>query len=144
LESFTGEFHHTIDAKGRLIVPARVREELVNNELTLTVWTEDCISLWTGEGWSRLKDQLVAQRKGNPNARAAVRQIFSQAFKGEVDKQGRIVLPQHLRDFAGIDKEVVIAGVGDHAEIWSPERYDRTQAAAREQGLDAVFAQLDI
>jgi MraZ protein len=144
LQSFTGEFHHTIDAKGRLIVPARVREELAQNELTLTVWPEGCISLWTGEGWTTLQEQLLTQRRSDPNARAAVRRIFSQAFKDSVDKQGRITVPQHLKDFAGITRDVVIAGVGDHAEIWSPPRYSESQSSADAHGLDTVFAALDI
>ncbi len=144
LESFTGEFRHTIDAKGRLIVPARVREELKDNEVLLTVWPEGCISLWTGDGWERLKDQLLDQRRSVPAARAAVRQIFSQAFKDSVDRQGRITVPQHLREHAGITRDVVIAGVGDHAEIWSPDRYGAIQRQAEEHGLEAVFAELDI
>jgi MraZ protein len=142
--SFTGEFHHTIDAKGRLIVPARLRDELEDNKLTLTVWPEGCISLWSGEGWRTLNEQLLSQRRSNPSARAAVRAVFSQAHSDVVDKQGRISIPQNLRDFAGIARDVVIAGSGDHAEIWSPDQYEQQQQGVDEAGLGALFEDLEI
>ncbi len=142
--SFTGEARHTIDAKGRLIVPARLREELEDNKLTLTVWPEGCISLWSGDNWRALEQQLLSQRRSDPSARAAVRAVFSKAHQDVVDKQGRIQIPQHLREFAGIDREVVISGAGDHAEIWSPERYEEAQSGTDGQAVTEIFENLEI
>lgn len=142
--SFTGEFRHTIDAKGRLIVPSRLRDELEGSKLTLTVWPDRCVSMWSGAGWDRLEEALLNQVRNKPAARAAVRHMFGQAHTDLVDKQGRITVPPNLRDFAGIDKDVVIVGVGDHAELWEPERYETTQREVGEGDLGALFEALDL
>ena len=137
--SFTGTYRHTIDAKGRLIVPSRLRDELESDKVTLTVWTEGCISMWSGSDWDRFRDSLLEQRRSNPNARAVIRQITANAFTDRVDKQGRIGIPQHLRDFAGIDRDVVVIGALDHGEIWSPERWEQEQGKAAQGRLDELF-----
>lgn len=141
---FTGEYRHTIDAKGRLIVPSRLRDQFGENEVVLTIWPEGCISAWAGEGWEKLNEQLQAQRRNNPTTRNVVRQIYTQSHWDKVDKQGRISVPQHLKDFAGVDKEVVIAGVGDHVEIWDPSKYDSNKQQVDQEGLLGLFEVLDI
>lgn len=143
---FTGEFRHTIDAKGRLIVPSRLREEIADEEgVVLTVWPDGCISMWSGEGWQALKDQLMSQSKRGVDSRAAVRAFSSQAHRDEPDSQGRISVPQNLRDFAGIDKDVVIVGALDHVELWTPDRYDDQKQRVEEAGgLGSVFEALEI
>ena len=130
--SFTGEFRHSIDAKGRLIVPSRLREELENDQVVLTQWLDGCIALWSGEGWRELDQKLREQRRGDRNARAVVRAIVASAHTDQVDRQGRVTLPPNLRELAGITKEVVVTGALDHAELWSPEAWDgeRTKVAA--------------
>lgn len=142
--SFTGEFRHTIDAKGRLIVPSRLRDELEQSKLTLTVWPDGCISVWSGAGWRTLEAQLLGQARSKPGARSAVRHMFGQAHADVVDKQGRITVPVNLREFAAIEKEVVIVGVGDHAELWNPERYETQQQEVDESGLGALFENLEL
>lgn len=142
--SFTGEFRHTIDAKGRLIVPSRLRDEIEGSKLTLTVWPDGCVSAWSGEGWRTLESQLLGQARSKPEARSAVRHMFGQAHTDLVDKQGRISVPANLREFAGIDKDVVIVGVGDHAELWNPERYDTQQREVADSGLGAIFDKLEL
>jgi MraZ protein len=142
--SFTGEFHHTIDTKGRLIVPSRLRDELEGQKLVLTVWTDNCISLWAGDGWKRLEDKLLSLRSSSEASRRFVRQLSSQAHQDVVDKQGRISVPEHLRDRAGIKRDVVIAGALDHAELWSPEQYREEQHKVGEGGLDALIQDLEI
>lgn len=140
---FTGEYRHTLDAKGRLIVPSRIRDALKGAEVNLTVWPDGCISLWNGEYWAEFGQKLLEQEKKDPQKRAAIRKLFANSFTDEVDKQGRITVPAHLRDFAGIDKEVVISGTGDHVEIWDPARYEANTGSA-DQGFDEVFAQLEL
>lgn len=142
--SFTGEFRRSIDEKGRLIVPSRLRDEIGDDKVTLTVWTEQCISLWSGAGWRRLESNLLAQRQNSTEARRFVRRMATKSHTDQVDKQGRITVPQHLRDYAGIDRDVVIAGSLDHAEIWSPERYAEEEKKQEETPMDVQIQELNI
>lgn len=141
---FTGEFRHAIDAKGRLIVPSRMRETLTDDTVVLTRWTDGCIALFSSEGWASFERSLIEQRKNNPEARTAVRLISASAHPDTVDRQGRIGVPQHLRDHAGIDREVVITGVIDRAEIWSPERWEQLKLEGEGGGLSELFDHLDL
>jgi MraZ protein len=141
--SFTGEFHHTIDAKGRLIVPSRLRDELQDDKVVLARWTEGCVALWSGDGWRRFESSLLEQRRSDPKVRAVVRAIAASAHQDEVDKQGRITVPEHLRRHAGIDREVVVAGAFDHGELWSPARWRDEQAKVDAARLDELTQQLD-
>ena len=142
---FTGTYQRTIDSKGRLIVPSRLRDQLDRDQVVLTVWPDGCLSMWSGEGWENLQSKLLAQRQSSANSRAAVRKIASMAHADQVDKQGRITVPQELRDQAAITREVVVTGALDHGEIWSPERWDAYQSRDADQGgLDAFFEHLDL
>jgi MraZ protein len=141
--SFTGEFRHTIDAKGRLIVPSRLRDELDEDRVVLVVWPDGCIGLWSGPGWQSLQSELLRQSKSNPDNRSAIRAIASSAHTDQVDRQGRISIPQHLRDHAGIDRDVVVVGVLDHGEIWSPDRWGQESSKVGQGRLDELIGQLD-
>lgn len=141
--SFTGEFRHTIDAKGRLIVPARLRPELTGDKAVLAIYMNGCIAMWSGEGWDDLDQRLRAEGRSNADARAVVRGIAASAHQDEVDRQGRITVPPNLRHYAGIDKDVVVIGALDHAEIWNPERWDQEQAKVEEGGLDELAQRLN-
>jgi MraZ protein len=121
--SFTGEFRHTIDAKGRLIVPARMREEIDDDSVVLVMSPEGCIDLYSGDRWAEYESQLLTQRKANPDSRTVIRRIASSAHPDRIDRQGRMTIPPHLRAHAGIEREVLVVGSFDHAEIWSPERW---------------------
>lgn len=138
--SFTGEYRHTIDAKGRLIVPSRLRDELSGDKVTLAAWMGRCIAMWSQEGWRKIADDLLEQGKANPAARALVRRVAASAHTDVVDKQGRINVPAHLRDYAGVERECVVTGALDHGEIWSPERWAEERARAGE--LDQLADQL--
>ena len=121
--SFTGEFRHTIDAKGRLIVPARMRDEIDDDSVVLVMSPEGCIDLYSGDRWAEYESQLLAQRKANPDSRTVIRRIAWSAHPDRIDRQGRMTIPPHLRAHAGIEREVLVVGSFDHAEIWSPERW---------------------
>lgn len=136
--SFTGEFRHSIDAKGRLIVPSRMRDELSGDQVVLTVWLNECIAMWSAEAWADLERRLRDQNRGDRNAVAFVRRIAASAHPDEVDKQGRITVPLNLRQDAGITKDVVVAGALDHGEIWSPERWEQEKAKGSEGQLEAL------
>jgi MraZ protein len=122
--SFTGEFRRTIDSKGRLIVPARMRDELENDEVVLVVGPDGCIEAYSGAGWRDYEQRLLEQQHSNRTARAVVRRIAASAHSDQVDRQGRLHIPDNLRRWAGIDRDVVVAGHLRHAEIWSPERWE--------------------
>lgn len=117
---FMGEYHHTIDSKGRLIIPAKFREGL-GDTFVATKGLDNCLFLFPMEEWSLLEQKLKSLPFTRANARAFVRFFFSGATECELDKQGRILLPPNLRAYAGIERDVVIIGVSNRVEIWSEE-----------------------
>ena len=121
---FMGEYSHTIDAKGRLIIPSRLRD-LLGEEFIMTRGLDGCISIYSMEEWAIFEQKLRALPLNDEDARALMRFFVAGATPCEIDKQGRILIPQTLRDFAGIDKEVVTAGMLNRIEIWSKENWER-------------------
>ena len=119
---FMGEFNHTIDAKGRLIIPSRFRE-LLGDEFVLTKGLDGCLSIYPMEEWEAFEEKLRALPLTNKNARTFSRFFVAGATPCELDKQGRILIPQTLREFAGLDKDVVLVGVIDKIEVWDKERW---------------------
>ncbi|PKM72975.1 MAG: division/cell wall cluster transcriptional repressor MraZ [Firmicutes bacterium HGW-Firmicutes-16] len=115
----TGEYQHTLDSKGRLSIPARLREDL-GNVFFVTLSMDKCLSAYSSESWEALTEKVnempyVKQRKMRP--------LFAYAAKCEVDAQGRILIPQNLRDFAGLTKNVAVVGCNNHAEFWDSESW---------------------
>lgn len=139
--SFTGEFRHTLDAKGRLIVPSRMRDELTGGVVHLTRWMDSCVAIWSEAGWQEIEAKLAAQPMSDENARRFVRMVFASHHEDEVDKQGRITVPQHLRELADITRDVVVTGAGTHGEVWSPERWEAQQVAGADGGFEELAAQ---
>jgi len=117
-----GEYQHAIDAKGRLIMPARFREEL-GDTFIVTRGLDQCLFVYPMDEWRILETRLKSLPMTQGNARAFVRFLFSGATECTLDKQGRILLPSHLREHAGITKDVVIIGVSTRAEIWAREHW---------------------
>lgn len=118
---FMGEYNHTIDSKGRIIVPAKFREEL-GEEFVVTLGLDGCLFLYPDAEWQEFVEKLKTL-PGNREARQLQRYFLAGAAVCEVDKQGRILLPANLREYAGIDKEIVSVGVYSRVEIWSKEKY---------------------
>ena len=125
---FTGEFHHNLDAKGRMIVPSKFREGL-SGEFVVTRSLDGCLSMYAPEEWAILEQKLNSLPMTNEKARMLKRFLLGSAASCEIDKQGRILIPQVLRDKVGLDKDVVLAGVGDHIEIWSSDKWDESNKA---------------
>lgn len=115
---FMGEYLHTIDGKGRLIVPARFREAL-GERFIATKGLDHCLFIYPLDEWKVLEEKLRALPFTQPEARAFVRFFFSGATECELDKQGRILLPANLREYAQLDKDAVLVGVSSRVEIWS-------------------------
>lgn len=122
---FRGRYEHTIDPKGRLSIPARYREELVARSITTLVLTEGdrCVWAFPLDAWEQLEERLRQQSQFSPERRNIARVMVSSAKECLVDRAGRTLVPPELRDFAGLKKEVVIAGVLESFEIWSRERW---------------------
>lgn len=115
----TGEYQHTLDSKGRLSIPARLREEL-GNVFFVTLSMDKCLSAYSAESWQSFSDKVdsmpyVKQRKMRP--------LFAYAAKCELDAQGRILLPQNLRDYAALTKNVAVVGCNNHAEFWDSDSW---------------------
>ena len=119
---FMGEYNHIIDAKGRLIIPARFRE-LLGEEFILTKGLDGCLSIYPMDAWKAFETKLRALPLTNKNARTFTRFFVAGATNCELDRQGRILVPQTLREFAGLEKEVVLTGNLDRIEIWSKEKW---------------------
>ena len=122
---FMGEYNHTVDAKGRLIVPSKFREQL-GDEFVVTKGLDGCLFVYENTEWKILEEKLKNLPLTNANARKITRFFLAGATLCEVDKQGRILLPAVLRDFAGIDKDAVLVGVGSRIEIWSKDAWNES------------------
>ncbi len=120
---FMGEYTHNIDAKGRAIVPAKLREEL-GSKFIITKEIDNCLSLYTLDDWNILVEKLNKLPTTNRKALAFKRFKLASAYECEPDGNGRIMIPQSLREYAGITKEIVTTGNGDKVEIWDKAKYD--------------------
>ena len=119
---FMGEYNHTIDAKGRLIIPSKFRE-LLGEEFVLTKGLDGCLSVYPMDEWNAFEEKLRALPLTNKNARTFTRFFVAGATNCELDKQGRILVPQTLREFAGLEKDVVLTGNLNRIEVWSKEKW---------------------
>ena len=115
----TGEFQHTIDAKGRLFVPAKFREEL-GEHFVVTKGLDNCLFIYSQKDWNVLEDKIRALPLSKSNLQ---RFFLSSAVECELDAQGRILLPQGLREHARLTREVTVIGVSSRAEIWDSKRW---------------------
>jgi MraZ protein len=129
---FTGEYRHSVDAKGRLAVPARFRAQLESGAF-VSRWLDTCLAIWPRSGWERLAGKVAElPTVENAGARAFSRFVFASAIEVDFDAQGRFVLPAYLREAAGLSEQAVIVGSLDHAEIWAPGRWDDYRRALEE------------
>ena len=119
---FMGEYNHTNDAKGRLIIPSRFRE-LLGEEFVLTRGLDGCLSIYPMDEWVAFEEKLRALPLTNKDARTFSRFFVAGATTCQLDRQGRILVPQTLRQFAGLDKDVVLTGNLNRIEVWSKETW---------------------
>ncbi|WP_101912678.1 division/cell wall cluster transcriptional repressor MraZ [Megasphaera vaginalis (ex Bordigoni et al. 2020)] len=143
---FMGEYSHSIDTKGRVIMPAKFREEL-GLSFVVTRGLEGCLSVYTKEAWEQLAQAMKKLQASKENVRAFKRFVFGSAAEVEFDKQGRILLPGALRDYAKLSKDVVVLGTGDKIEIWSKAAYEEYAAKtvpAMEEIAESLDGLLDI
>ena len=135
----TGTYEHSIDAKGRLFIPAKLREEL-GVTFYLAMGVDECLAISPQEPWNRFTEKFASLPMSQS---AAMRPLFANASKCELDSQGRIVIPQKLRKYAGLEKDAVIIGVNDRAEIWSAETWNaREEEEMTPEKMKACLAAL--
>lgn len=117
-----GEFQHALDDKGRLTVPAKFREGL-GEDFVITRGLDRCLFAYPRTAWNALEERVKSLPTEQPEVRAFVRLLFSGAVVAELDKQGRVGLPQQLRSYAEIDRDAVITGASTRVEIWSAGKW---------------------
>ncbi len=119
---FIGEFTHNLDDKGRLAIPVKFRRDLTKGAV-VTRGLDNCLFLYTKSEWEKLAEKLATLPISQANSRAFARLMLAGAMDVDVDKQGRIVLPEYLRQFAGLSKNVIVAGLYSRAEIWDESKW---------------------
>jgi len=136
----TGIYQHSLDAKGRLFIPARIKEEL-GDPFYVTLSMEKCLTAYSAESWDKFMEKIKAMPKVK---QIKMRPLFSHAAKCELDGQGRILLPQNLRDFAGLKKDVTVVGNGETAEFWDSETWAEVDAVeTTPENIAEVFQELE-
>ena len=136
----TGEYQHSLDSKGRLFMPAKLRDEL-GEVFFITISMERCLCAYSGESWQSLSERVsampyVKQRKMRP--------IFAHAAKCELDAQGRALIPQKLRDYAGFTKNVTVVGCNNHAELWDSDAWRAVyELETTPENIAAVMEELE-
>lgn len=137
---FLGEFAHTIDDKGRLTIPAKFRDELEGG-IVVTRGLDGCLWAYPRYEWEKLAQKISNMPTTSPAARNFARFIFSSAFDSIPDRQGRVIIPQNLRTYAGIQNETTVIGVMNRVEIWKPATWNDLFSKV-EEDPDSIVAQL--
>ncbi len=138
--AFRGEYSHSIDAKGRLIIPAKFRE-LLGDSFVVTRGFDGCLFVFAQEGWDEFEAKLRALPMDKPEVRTLTRFFIAGAVDCETDKQGRILLPANLIAHAKIEKDAVVAGVGNRVEIWSKSEWESASSFDDINGIAAKMSE---
>ena len=137
-----GEFQHNIDAKGRIIIPAKLREDL-GAKFVITRGLDGCVFGYPLDNWEKIQEKLKQLPLAKKEARAFTRFFYSAAAEAEIDKQGRINIPSTLVDYANLEKECLVLGVSDRIEIWSKARWESVSSEIEESFEEIAEDMLD-
>ncbi len=135
-----GEYQHNIDVKNRVIVPAKFREDL-GKCFYITKGLDGCLFVLSSDGWEQLQAKIAAMPISK--SRSLQRFFFAGAAEVEPDKQGRILIPQNLREYAGLEKDVTFIGTSARAEIWSTEKWNQINGALTQETIAEAMDELD-
>lgn len=135
---FMGEFNHTVDAKGRVIVPSKFRDKLGEN-FVITKGFDRCLAIYDMENWTGVQEKLAMMPMLTEDARTIRRMMVGSATEADFDKQGRVLIPAPLREYAGISKEAVMIGNIDHIEIWSKEAWTQSQKIDADSAAEKLY-----
>ena len=130
---FEGQSTHVLDAKGRICIPKRIQEQLTRTEggqllCVVTRGFDGCLNLFAKETFDQVRSRLATDPFVTPRERRMQRLVFPNTVTAQLDSSGRLLIPEKLKRLAGLEREVVILGVADRAEIWNPERWERFEA----------------
>jgi MraZ protein len=139
MRHFLGTYYHTLDAKGRLSVPSKLRKDL-GDELVETRGLDGCIYLYRADEWERVVAKLMSLEQTERDARAYLREIGPHAELTTVDSHGRVMIQPKLRELAEIDVDVLVLGVFDHIEIWDPTRFEKYRSGQKRSFEDVAEA----
>ncbi|RKI40551.1 transcriptional regulator MraZ [bacterium D16-51] len=139
---FMGQYEHSIDTKGRVIIPAKYREELGEN-FVVTRGLDGCLFLYPQAEWQNFVEKLQ-KLPSNQNTRKMQRQFLSKAMEVAVDKQGRILVPSLLREIAALEKDVVFVGMMNRIEVWDKERLHQQDVQQDDEALEETMDELGI
>jgi MraZ protein len=120
---FIGEFTHNLDVKGRIAIPVKFRDKISGGAI-ITRGLDHCLFVFTNKEWETLAQKLIALPMAQSNSRAFSRLMLAGAMDVELDKQGRILIPDYLREYAGLKKEIVVAGIYNRMEIWNKDKWN--------------------
>jgi len=141
---FLGQFQHSIDDKGRLMIPARFRG-LLEGGATLTQGFDKCLMVMSESYFGQVYERINDMNLTDPTARILRRMLLANAFPVEVDKVGRILVPANLRQFAGLESNAIVAGQGGYFEVWSPAEWEKQTALINDtETNNQRFAALDL
>lgn len=129
---FIGEYQHNLDEKGRLAVPKKFRADL-NKGAIVTKGLDNCLFLYTKNEWKNLADKLSNLPFSQSNNRAFSRMMLAGAMDVDIDKQGRIILPEYLRTFAGLNKNIVVAGLYNRLELWDQKKWEEYKSKTEKE-----------
>jgi len=136
-----GKYRHAIDSKNRLIIPAKIKDQL-GPVITVLKNTDKCLTLYSAEEWARYTEKISALPP--TKSRALVRYLFSNAFELQPDAQGRVILPQDILDYAMIQKNIITVGCGNYAEIWAEERWMEMQLDEEPDGYENDLTEMGL
>ena len=134
---FKGEYRHSIDAKGRIAVPAKFRAELGEN-IVINRYLDNCLALYSEEGWQKEYEKLMKLNTYKADERRYLRARISQTFDLTYDGQGRILVPQSLIQLASLVKDCVFIGTGDHVELWSKENWEPYLESLTDEEISSI------
>ena len=135
-----GQYEHTIDIKKRLALPAKFRGEL-GDKIIITRGIEGCLAVYTETEWKIMSDKLATLTISQAEARSFTRMILAGAMEVSLDKLGRILVPDYLKEYAGLKKNVVVCGLSNRLEIWDAEKWEKYKKEA-EKGVDEIVSKL--
>lgn len=136
---FIGEYHHAVDDKGRVQIPVKFRADLVKGAV-VTRGLDNCLFVYTKKEWTILAEKLAKLPIAQANSRAFSRLMLAGAMELDIDKQGRAVLPEYLRQFAGLTKMVVVAGLYNRLELWNKDSWEKYRSGTEKQSGDIAEA----
>lgn len=145
MELLTGEYRNTLDEKGRILFPSRLRSQITGNVLIITKSIDNCLWLYTPEEWKELSEKIMGSASPfDQKARLVIRHLIAPAQEVEFDKAGRLSIPQSLREYAGLSKDCVVLGVNRFIELWDAAKYQEYSEQNESALIDATSALTDI